>query len=84
MRNVMKMHELDFDRDEQLQHYVIQKYRKLLERISDNRVFAVMTGENEKFFLIECCDKYFGYDLTKKECIELSELFRELADEYKK
>ena len=30
---------------------------------------------------MECCDYCFGHDLTKEECKELSEVFRELAEE---
>lgn len=33
---------------------------------------------------MECCDYCFGHDLTKEECKELSEVFRELAEELEK
>lgn len=74
------MHELNFDTDEQLQHPVIQKYKKLLQRVSDERVFTVTYEGNATFGLMECCDACFGYDLTKEDCLELAELFKELAE----
>jgi hypothetical protein len=36
--------------------------------------------DDGSYYLLECCDEYFGHDLTKEECIELSELFREIAE----
>ena len=45
-----------------------------------DRVFSLeWNGEN--ITLMECCDYCFGHDLTKEECEELSEVFRELAEE---
>lgn len=58
---------------------ILQKYVHLLKTLSNDRVMCV--GHNDDgFFIIECCDEYFGHDLTKEECLELSEMFKEIAE----
>lgn len=61
---------------------ILQKHKDLLEVLSmDSRVICVCKdNENNEFYLEECCDNYFRHTLTKEECIELSELFREIAN----
>ena len=45
------------------------------------RNFGIGDKENNNgLYLRECCDEYFTHNLTKVECLELSELFNELAD----
>lgn len=60
----------------------LNKHEKLLEKLEDERVFSIECSNGE-FYILEQCDEYFSYSLTKEECIELSELFRELAEECK-
>ena len=48
---------------------VVKKHEQLLKQLEEN------------ITLMECCDYCFGHDLTKEECKELSEVFRELAEE---
>lgn len=31
---------------------------------------------------MECCDECFYHDLTKEECVKLSELFKEIAENF--
>lgn len=75
------MHVFDFDKNEQLQYPIIQKYRRILEKTSDNRVFALLADSEKEFFLLECCDSFFSMDLEVTDCLELSKLFQELAEQ---
>lgn len=74
------MMERDFNYE--IEHPILQKHRYLLWKLAnDSRVMCVCSEEDNKgFYLRECCDEYFTHDLTKEECLELSELFKELAD----
>lgn len=73
-------HEIDFDKCEQVKHPIIQKHRDLLELLADERIFCVMHDETNHFFLLECCDGYYAFDLNREDCLELSEMFKELAE----
>ena len=67
-----------------LDHPILEKHINLLKRLSvDSRVLIVGKNDDNGFFIGECCDGWYSHKLTKDECIELSELFRELADETK-
>ena len=56
------------------------KHSGLLKRLSDDRIMCVGYEQDGNFYLMECCDEYFYHKLTKEECIELSELFKEVAE----
>lgn len=58
----------------------LRKYSDLLKRLSDDRVMCIGYEQNGNFYIMECCDEWFAHDLTKADCIELSELFREIAE----
>lgn len=55
------------------------KHSDLLKILSDDRTMCIYE-QNGDFYIMECCDEYFYHYLTKKECMELSELFREIAE----
>lgn len=74
----------NFDKDEQLQHPIIQRYRKVLKKTSDDGVFILMADGEKELFLLECCDNFFHMDLEKEDCLELSALFKDLAEELEK
>ena len=60
---------------------VVKRHGELLKLLADKeRTFAIVWYD-DRIMLMECCDDCFGHDLTKKECLELSDIFRELADE---
>lgn len=59
---------------------ILYKHKDLLETLSDDRVMCVGYKQNGGFYIVECCDEWFGHDLTKEECLELSEMFREIAE----
>lgn len=59
---------------------ILLKHRNLLETLSDDRVMIVCHDDNEGYYIEECCDEWFCHTLTKEECIELSELFKEIAE----
>ena len=76
--NIMMERDFNYEID----NPVLQKHRELLRKLAiDSRVVCVCSEENNNgFYLRECCDEYFTHNLTKVECLELSELFNELAD----
>ena len=55
-----------------------EKYRTVLEKINSERAFSIQ-NKNDEFWLVEECDEYFLHELTKQDCLELSELFSEIA-----
>lgn len=65
------------------QSEALGKHEKLLEKIEKDRVFSIFQRDGV-FYIAEECDMCFSHDLTKEECLELSELFQEMAEEYKK
>ena len=79
--NIMMERDFNYEID----NPILQKHRELLRKLAiDSRVICVCSEENNNgFYLRECCDEYFTHELTKAECLELSELFNELADTIK-
>ena len=59
---------------------VLLNHRDLLRRLSDDRVMCIGYEQDGNFYIQECCDEWYYHDLTKEECIELSELFKEIAE----
>lgn len=59
---------------------ILNKHRSLLKTFSDDRIMCVGTTDDDGFFMVECCDEWFHHRLTKEECLELSELFKEIAE----
>ena len=59
----------------------LENHKGLLKTLSNDRVMCVGYRDDGSYYLLECCDEYFGHNLTKEECIELSELFKEIADD---
>jgi hypothetical protein len=58
------------------------KYEDLLRKLVDDRVMCVGYEQDGSFYLVECCDEYFIHDLTKEECLELSEMFKDIAEAF--
>lgn len=54
------------------------KYSKVLEIFSRDRIFSVIS-KKDGFYIIENCDEYFSHKLTKEECEDLSELFLQIS-----
>lgn len=59
----------------------LQKHKDLLKTLSDDRVICIGYEHDGTFYIMECCDEYYYHDMTKEECLELSELFKEIAEE---
>ena len=77
------MFESDFY-DELRNDDILLKHKSLLKKLAvDDRTVVVGKTKDGDFYLKECCDEWFGHELTKDECIELSELFKELSDKTK-
>lgn len=58
------------------------KYESLLRKLVDDRIMCVGYEQDGSFYLVECCDEYFIHDLTKEECLELSEMFKDIAEAF--
>lgn len=78
------MYKWEFEEEENdgyLNHPILKKHIDLLKKLSvDSRVLIVGKSNDNGFFVSECCDGWYSHKLTKDECVELSELFRELAE----
>lgn len=64
-------------------HPVLQKHVDLLDNLNYDNVMCVCYKENEdgkEFYIEEQCDEYYIHTLTKEECLELSEMFKEIAE----
>lgn len=59
---------------------ILEKHRSLLKTISDDKTMMISHYENEGYAITECCDEWYYHELTKEECLELSELFKEIAE----
>lgn len=59
---------------------ILEKHIELLRNLSDDRIMCVGYEQDGRFCLMECCDEYFYHDLTKEECLELSKMFKEIAE----
>lgn len=69
------------------EHSIIQKHISLIERLANDRIFAIFYGEygvSDKFYIEECCDNWYSHVLTIEDCKELAELFSEIANELEK
>lgn len=67
------------DASEYVKQPILHKHRGLLKRFMENRIMCVFYSDIDGFWMEECCDNYYCYTLTKDECLELSEMFEEIA-----
>lgn len=72
----------DYEFNELINDEVLQNHKKLLKTLAmDSRVVCICKdNNNNNFYLQECCDDYFAHILMKNECIELSELFKDISE----
>lgn len=64
-----------------IEHPALYKHKDLLKEFVDNRIFCIYYSDRHKEFRMEeCCDNYFSCELTKEQCLELSEMFKDMAD----
>lgn len=61
------------------QNLIINKYKDILSRLSDERVMTV-EYDSGYYFIYEKCDDWFCHKLTKEDCLELSNLFKEISE----
>lgn len=59
---------------------ILQKHEDLLRALSNDRIMCVGYEQDGTFYIQECCDDWYYHNLKKEECIELSEMFREIAE----
>ena len=56
----------------------------ILEKLEDGRIFSVMLNDDKtQLQFEEECDRYFTYDLSKKEVVELIKELTVLAGQMK-
>lgn len=60
-------------------HPILHKHLELLRTFMGDGVMCVFHSESDGFWMEECCDNYYCHTLTKEECLELSEMFKEIA-----
>ena len=65
---------------EYVQHPVLAKHFDLIEGLAYDRVFGIFYDKEDGFWIEECCDNWFKHTLAKEECLELSEMFAEVAE----
>ncbi|MBO5828842.1 MAG: hypothetical protein J6R59_10395 [Paludibacteraceae bacterium] len=65
---------------EYIKHPALYKHKELLQDFASERIFCIYYSPNNEFYIEECCDEWFGKVLNKKQCLELSEMFKEMAD----
>ena len=58
----------------------LQKYEDLLRTLSNDRVMCVGYEPDGTFYIQECCDEWYYHNLTKEECVRLSEMFKEISE----
>lgn len=66
---------------EYIKHPALIKHLDIIEKMIDKRVFGIFCDKEKGFWIEECCDNWFGYNLTKEDCLELSRLFQDIANE---
>jgi hypothetical protein len=71
----------DSDFEYSTRHPILQKYKEINLRLSDDRAVTICYDtEDKSFYLQEGCDDYYEHTLTKEECLTLSDLFKEIAE----
>lgn len=81
------MMDIEFDDEKKmggkLEHPVLNKHIELIRKLAvDSKIMCILKNDtNSGFSIMECCDDWHAHTLTKNECIELSELFKELSEE---
>lgn len=73
------MYEYDF-RETLCDNKILQKHKDLLRVLSNDRTMCVGYEQDGTFYIQECCDDWYYHNLTKEECMELSEMFEEIAE----
>lgn len=63
------------------EYKIFQKYNDVLKKLGDHSVVDIGYREDVGgFYMCDGSVGYYWHTLTKDECIELSELFREIAE----
>lgn len=57
---------------------VLEKHKDILFKLKSKRIFALEVCE--VLYITEMCDEWFDMELTKDDCLSLSELFKDLGE----
>lgn len=71
---------VNYKTGEEARDPAIQRHIELLQRLAKERILTIHKNHG-RFEMREACDDYFEIDLTTRDDLELSELFREIAEE---
>lgn len=69
------------DYSEYVKNPILARHIELINTLSNDRVFCILHTNEDGFFIEECCDNYYSHILTREECVELSNMFKEIAEE---
>ena len=56
---------------------VCENHRDILDAMSNGRIFKITNYSG--IAIEEACNNFYDYDLTRDDCLELAELFNDLA-----
>lgn len=59
---------------------VLEKHKEILFRLESAQIFTLEGYSDGSLCIREMCDEWFNTDLSKEECIKLSELFKDLGE----
>lgn len=59
----------------------LRKHRDIISKMEKERVFSIQRYQhNGRYNISEACDNWFNIDLSKEDCLQLAELFKDLAE----
>lgn len=56
-------------------------FEDIMHKLSDNRVFG-LEFIDDALHITELCDEWFCMKLTKEDCLELSNMFKFISDNF--
>lgn len=59
---------------------VLEKHKTILSKLESKRIFVLETHSCDVLHIREACDEWFDMELTKDDCLKLSELFKDLGE----
>ena len=57
---------------------VLSKHDVILSKLKKERIFGINVTDTD-VYVVEWCDEWFGYLLSKEDCLKISEVFSDLA-----
>lgn len=54
-------------------------FEDIINKLAQEQIFALDIIE-DRLYIIELCDEWFGMELTKQDCIDLSNMFKFISE----